>query len=301
MDKSRIKYYMSHPGKIFMPLAARGCFNWMDDATYLKLIYHSRMGKKLNLSSPVGFNEKIQWLKLYDRREKYIQWVDKNSAKELVAQLLGPEYVVPTIAVWDKSEDIDFSKLPDKCVMKCNHDQGSTVIFERANGMNESKLREYFAIRMKKNAYSTTKEWPYKQIVPKIICEEYLAEDIIDYKFFCFNGKPTFINIGKKNVQDNVTCITFLDLDWKKLPFQRSDFPPVDILPKKPGQLDKMLEIAEKLAQDTYFVRVDLYCVNERIYFSEFTLYPTSGFIRFSPEEGDRILGEKLILPCKNE
>lgn len=287
---------LSTPGKLFKPLAARGLFRWMPDACYLKALYRCEMGKPLHLDHPEGFNAKIQWLKLHDRAPEYVKWVDKETAKDMAGQIIGYEHVVPLIRTWHRAGDMDFDSLPDKCVLKCNHDQGSTVIFDREAGVNEEEIRKFFQKRLKKNAYATTREWPYKSVAPKIICEPFLGKDIIDYKFFCFHGVPAFVNIGQKTNDDHVTHITFIDFDWKLMPFQRSDFAPVAQLPEKPEKLAQMIEIAGKLAANTKFVRIDLFCVDSNIYFSEFTLYPTSGLIKFEPENGDKILGDKLCL-----
>ncbi len=291
---SRFLKPLKTPRSIFRPLAARGMFKWMPDKLYLKALYRCEIGKKLDLDNPNGFNAKIQWLKLCDRNPEYSMWVDKEKAKDMAGQRIGYDHVVPLIKSWSRAEDIDFGSLPDKCVLKCNHDQGSTVIFDREKGIDENALQDYFAERLGKNAYMTTREWPYKSIAPKVICEPFLGKDIIDYKFFCFNGEPNFVNIGQKTNDDHVMHISFVDFDWKLMPFQRSDFAPVSQLPEKPERLGDMIEIARKLAANTRFVRIDLFCVDSEIYFSEFTLYPTSGLIKFSPEYGDKILGDKL-------
>lgn len=283
------------PIKMIPSLAKYGLLNWMSDEAYLKLLYKGRMGGALNLDKPSTFNEKIQWLKLHDRQEEYICWVDKIQAKAKARERLGEEYVIPLINVWQNAEDIDFESLPDKCVLKCNHDQGSAVVFERGKS-DTNAMRQHFRKRLKKNAYTTTKEWPYKKIQPQILCEEYLADEMIDYKIFCFNGKPKFVNIGQKDLETHIYCASLLNFDWSNMSIQRSDFSPVEKLPDKPKCFDKMLEIAEELSKGTRFVRIDLFCVDEEIYFSEFTLYPTSGLILFNPKEGDALLGSWLDL-----
>ena len=282
------------PKKMFRPLAARGIFNWMPNALYLKILFQCEMNQKLNLKNPKTFNEKIQWLKLNDHNPEYPLWVDKETAKKMAEERLGKEHIVDTIAVWEKAEAIDFSQLPDKCVLKCTHDQGSTIVYDRNKKPNLDEIRKYYKKRLKKNAYKTTREWPYKNLRGKIICEPFLADNIVDYKFFCCNGKVIFVNIGQKDHITHIMHVTFVNLDWKPLPFQRSDNPPVENLPKKPKQLNEMVEMAEGLASGKKFVRIDYYLVDGKIYFSEFTLYPTSGLIKFDPEVGDEILGEKL-------
>lgn len=283
------------PVKLIPPLAKYGLLNWLPDKTYLKLLYKGRMGIALNLDNPTTFNEKLQWLKLNDRQEKYISWVDKIQAKSNAREILGEEYVVPLISVWERAEDIDFENLPDRCVLKCNHDQGSAVVFLR--GQSDTKaIVKHFKKCLKRNAYAATREWPYKKIQPQILCEEYVADEIVDYKIFCFNGKPKFVNIGQKDLETHISCVSFLDFDWNYMPFQRSDFPPVRKLPGKPKCFERMLEVSEKLAKGTRFVRIDLFCADDKIYFSEFTLYPTSGLIMFDPKAGDEQMGSWLNL-----
>ena len=282
------------PKKLFRSLAARGLFNWMPDELYLKILFQCELNQKLNLKNPKTFNEKIQWLKLNDHNPEYPLWVDKESAKKMAEERLGKEHIVDTIAIWSKAEDLDFSQLPDKCVLKCTHDQGSTIVFDRSKKQNLDEIRNFYKKCLKKNAYTTTREWPYKNLQGRIICEPFLADNIVDYKVFCCNVKVVFVNIGQKDHNTHTTYVTFIDLDWKPLPFQRSDNPPIEKLPKKPDQLNKMVEMAQQLARGKKFVRIDFYLVDGKIYFSEFTLYPTSGLIQFDPREGDEVLGNRL-------
>ncbi len=292
---SSIKTFFSlikTPLKMIQPIAKRGLLNWVPDSTYLKLVYKGRMGKTLDLENPKTFNEKMQWLKINDHNPEYIGWVDKIKAKDKVADLLGDTLVVPTIGTWDNAKDIDFSILPSKCILKCNHDQGSTIIYTKES--NKENIIKFFEKRLNKNPYPETREWAYQYVKPQILCEPFLADNIIDYKFFCCNGKVQMINIGQKDHDTHITHVTFLDRDWNKMPFQRDDFPAINKLPQKPEHLCEMIQFAEKISKDKPFVRVDFYYINKIIYFSEFTLYPTSGFIRFKPVEGDEFLGELL-------
>ena len=297
MRVSSLKYYISNPLRVFRALAARGLFDWMSDEQFIKALYFTTFKKRLNLKNPRTFNEKIQWLKLYDHNPTYPEWVDKITAKKKVEEAIGKEYIIPLLYSWTNPSDIRFEELPEHCVLKCNHDQGSTIIIDKSKEIDETKIRDYFKEKLLKNAYRTTREWPYKKIKPQILCEPFIGRDVIDYKFFCFNGKPAFVNIGQKNSETHLMHITFLDFDWIKLQFQRKDFPPVSVLPEKPKKFDEMLKIASILSKGTTFVRIDLFCIDDNIYFSEFTLYPTSGLIEFSPEEGDYVLGGKIKLP----
>ena len=201
---------LAKPKKMFRPLATRGIFKWMSDEAYLRALYYCELDKTLDLQKPEGFNAKIQWLKLYDRNPEYSRWVDKETAKEMAGEKIGYEHVVPLISSWHSPDDIDFNKLPEKCVLKCNHDQGSTIFIDRKKGIKELEIKKHFSKCLKKNTFIATREWPYKSIEPKIICEPFLEEDIIDYKFFCFNGVPDFVNIGQKTNNDHVMHISFV-------------------------------------------------------------------------------------------
>lgn len=291
-----IKRIIKNPRLSITVLLRKGIGDWLDDAIFLKLLFYSQTGKKLNLDDPRSFNEKIQWLKIHDRNPEYIKWVDKKQAKEEVKRILGDQYVVPLIDYWYEAKDIQFDKLPSKCVLKCNHDQGSTRILDNTNANERKEVKKFLGLRLNKNPFLLTREWPYKYIKPCIICEEYLQDDIFDYKFFCFNGEPRFINVGSKEGEPSETHVTFLDLDWNPTCFRRNDYKAVSNLPPKPKNLDKMIEIARLLSIGTKFVRIDLFLVNDRIYFSEFTLYPTSGLIKFEPDEYDYIIGAWLDL-----
>lgn len=284
------------PFKMVMPLGNLGLLNILPDQVYLKLLYKGAMGKKLNLNSPKSFNEKLQWLKMHDHNEQYISLVDKLAAKQYVADNIGIEYVVPTLAVWDKAQDISADSMPDKFVIKCNHDQGSCRIVSRESSQDLDSLKKFYHRKLLHNPYPQTREWPYSAIKPLVFAEPYLAENLIDYKFFCFNGQPRFINIGMKDVNNDRTQVTFVNENWEYMPFQRTDYPRVLNLPPKPMKMQEMLNVARILSAGNRFARIDLYNIGERILFSEFTLYPTSGLIQFDPPEYDEIIGSWLAL-----
>lgn len=295
MKASTLIKIAKKPSLIIKPLGRKGFLSCLPDEMYLKLLYKAELGKRLNINNPKSFNEKIQWLKLHDRNPEYIKWVDKIAAKTMVENTIGKEYVVPLIGEWSTPQEIDFEAVPDVCVFKCNHDQGSTRIYKRGQ-TNEVEFRKHFARCLSRSPYSETREWPYKGIKPKILCEPFLDEDIIDYKLFCFNGSPKIINIGMKSQKDKKTRITFLDMDWNILPIQRSDFDRVECLPSRPGCFQEICKAAKVLSAGKRFVRIDFFVVNDKPYFSEFTLYPTSGLIKFSPDNGDDVFGEWLAL-----
>ena len=294
--------YIKHPVKIINRLASKNLIPISDEA-YLKMLYKERMGKKINLKNPQTFNEKLNWLKLHDRKDIYTTMVDKLEAKQYVAKLIGNNYIIPTIGVWDKFEDIDFEGLPDKFVLKCTHDSGGLAICRDKKTFNKEAARAKINKSLKHNFYYSTREWPYKNVKPRIIAEEYLEnikdKGLIDYKFFCFNGIPKFIYISEGLENHATASISFLDMDFKRTNFKRKDYKEYENLPDKPKNFEKMKELAMVLSQNVAFLRVDFYEVNDKIFFSELTFYPCSGFIPLEPEEYDLIIGNMLELPNK--
>lgn len=297
----KIKKFLKNPLLLFVTLGHRGFFNWMDDERYLKIVYRIQMGKKLNLDPPVTFNEKIQWLKLYDRKPKYTMMVDKYEAKKYVADLIGEQYIIPTLGVWNHFDEIDFDKLPNQFVLKCTHDSGGLIICRDKEKLDKEKARRKLENCLKHNFFWGMREWPYKDVKPRIIAEEYLedtqTQKLIDYKFYCFHGNPMLLYVSE-GLEDHFTAkISFLNMDWTRAPFFRSDYKDFEILPDRPREYDRMISVAETLSKGVPFIRVDLYEVRGKIYFSELTFSPCSGMMPFEPEEWDKKLGEWLKLP----
>lgn len=302
MSKS-IKNFLDNPGLLFISLGHRGWFHWMDDETYLKIAYRVKMGKKLNLDPPVTFNEKLQWLKIHDRNPEYTTMVDKYEAKKWVADKIGGGYVIPTLGVWDSFDDIDFDKLPNQFVLKCTHDSGGLVICRDKTKLDKSSVRTKIEKCLKYNFFWGQREWPYKNVKPRIIAEKYMEDTaakvlgsngLTDYKFFCFNGTPEFVYVSC-GLEDHTTAqMSFLDMNWEVARFKRSDYRPLSTVPPKPERYEEMKTIAGKLSKDIPFVRVDLYEVQGKVYFSEMTFFPCSGFLPFEPEEFDGILGKSI-------
>jgi hypothetical protein len=270
------------------------------DKHYLKLLFRLRMKEKLNLDNPKTFNEKLQWLKLFDRKEIYTSMVDKYEAKQYVSSIIGDEYIVPTLGVWNTFDEINFDELPRQFVLKCTHDSGGVVIVKDKEQIDLKKVRKIINESIKNNYYYYSREWPYKNIKPRIIAEEYLKDadglGIKDYKFFTFNEKPKILRIltngesyGDKKYSDH------FDMEANWLPF-KSVHDNAEVTPSIPKQFDKMRNIAEKLAQGTIHLRVDLYEVNDKIYFGEMTFYHWSGCVPFEPKEWDYYLGSLLQL-----
>lgn len=273
--------------------------DWMPDKQYLSVMYRGLMGKKLNVIKPATFNEKLQWLKLHDRKPEYTTMVDKYAVKKYVEQILGGgEYIIPTLGVWNEFDDIDFSTLPDCFVLKCTHDSGGIAICKDKEQFDYSDARNRIIRSLKCNYYSHGREWPYKDVPPQVIAEEYLGDSLNDYKFFCFNGKVKCFKIDFDRFTNHHA--NYYDCNGDILPFGEADYIPI---PEKkiemPKKLGLMIELAEKLASKLLFLRVDFYEVNGKVYFGELTFYPASGMGRFVPESWDTELGKWLKLPIE--
>lgn len=288
-----IKNYLENPFKsIVNSMQMHQMLNWLDDQLYLKLIWRAKYNKKLDLKNPETYNEKLQWLKLYDRRPEYCTLVDKYRVREYISNKLGDEYLIPLIGKWDAPEDINFSDLPNQFVLKCNHDSGSVLICKDKSKFDQSKAITYLKDKMKKNYFYYGREWPYKSVKPCVIAEKYMTNDkedaLIDYKYFCFNGEPKIMYWSKDKSNDPRT--DFFDMSYNHLPIRMRD-PNADKIPPKPVHFEKMKEIAKFLAKDFPHVRIDFYEINGQIYFGEFTFYHCSGFAEVKPEEWNYKLG----------
>ena len=283
----------------FMAAIVQNFFRWLPDKSYLQLLYRFKMGHRLDLKNPKTFTEKLQWLKLYNRKPEYTKMVDKYAVKEYVANLIGEEYIIPTLGVWNKPEDIDWDSLPNQFVLKTTHGGGGGGVvickdkttFDKASAI--AKLRESMA----SDIYSGLREWPYKNVPKRIIAEKFMApekspapKDLLDFKFFCFNGEPKFLYVSDSPSHS----LAFLNIDWSLTDFGRDDYHPLNKLPEN---LEEMLAIARKLSAGIPHVRVDLYNIDKHIYFGELTLYTGSGYIPFNPKEYDGQLGDLLTLP----
>jgi hypothetical protein len=237
----------------------------------------------------------------------YNRIVDKETAKNWAMSKIGSKYIVPNIGVFERVEDIDFDKLPDQFVLKCTHDSGSVVICRDKDSFDWQEARVSIKKCLHKNHYWVRREWPYRLLKARVIVEEFLDETdksaevqgLTDYKFYCFNGKPEFLYIAKGSEYHNAARCCFIDMDWELLDVKRVDYAPFVKLPKKPETFSEMKQIAETLSKDFIFVRVDLFTVNRKVYFSEMTLYPCGGFIPFQPMSADYNFGKYLKLPSK--
>ena len=296
-------------------LASHGLLNWLSDKVYIKIRYKHFFGREISIDKPITYNEKLQWIKLYEHNPIYTQMVDKYEAKKFVAEKIGDEYIIPTLGVWDRFDEIDFDELPNQFVLKCTHDSGGLII------VKDKKLLDYDAARakinksLKNNFFYYGREWPYKNVKPRIIAELYMSEDLSinntepdniartssngilnDYKIYTFNGKAKICMINTDRGMR--TRADYFDKDFNWLDFKWG-YDHALVRPNKPKQYEEMFRLAEILANGTTELRVDFYVVNDKIYFGELTFFDGSGFDAIIPEEWDYKLGEMLNLPQK--
>lgn len=283
-----------------MALAWRGFFDLLPDRLYLKLTYKATMGKRLNLKDPVTFNEKLQWLKLYDRKPEYTVMVDKYAAKKYVADRIGEEYIVPTLGVFDSFDEIDFDRLPERFVLKCTHDCGGLVICKDRSAFDRNAAKAKLEKALRHDYYKRWREWPYKNVPRKIIAEAYLEDangELNDYKFTCFRGEAdnVMVCIGRQTGQ---TQFYFFNDKWELLRLNRRGLEaPADFTLPKPENLEEMFEIARKLSKDLPYARIDLYNVDGRIYFGEITFFPQTGMDPNLLPTTDALFGARITLP----
>lgn len=273
----------------------------LPDKLYLQLKYFYRFHKFPDLKNPKTYNEKLQWLKLYDRRPIYTTMADKYEAKQYVASIIGDKYIVPTYGVWNKFEDIDFDSLPSQFVLKCTHDSGGVVICKDKNKLDIENAKEKINKSLNTNYYYHSREWPYKDIKPRIIAEKYIEDesgDLTDYKFFSFDGETKALYVATDRQSKEETKFDFYDDKFNHLDLVNSH-PNSSKENKKPKQFDEMISLANKLSKGYPHIRADFYEVNGEIFFGELTFYHMSGFQPFYPEKWDYIFGEWLKLDKK--
>lgn len=290
---------LHNPGHLYMRAMHHypKLFRWLDDEDYLKFSYKITMGKKLNLSDPRTFSEKLQWLKLNNRENLYTTIVDKYAVKQYIANQIGTEYIIPTLGVWDSFEEIEFDKLPNQFVLKCTHDSGGLVVCKDKTTLNVEWARKKINRSLENDFYLVGREWPYKNVPHRIIAEQYMADDLRDYKLFCFNGVPRMTLVCSERFTKDGLKEDFYDEAWNHLDVQRPNHGNAILPIERPKQYELMKELAAKLSEKMPFARIDFYEINEKVYFGEITFYPASGFEGFKPEEWDLKLGEWIKLP----
>ena len=295
-------FLLTHPRSLWASIVFHTPRLW-SDRYYLKVQFRAHMGYKLNLDNPKTFSEKLQWLKLFNRRPEYTMMVDKVKAKEYVASVLGDEYVIPTLGVWDDPEKIDFDALPERFVLKCNHNSGlGMYICKDKSKMDVDKVKTELRKGLKQDYYLTNREWPYKDVPRRILAEQYIdpapnVQDLPDYKWYCFGGEPKFCQV----IQDRNTCetIDFYDTEWNHQEFigLAPDVSNAKKLQDKPANLATHLRIARELSKGIPFSRIDLYETGERTYFGEVTFYPATGLGKFRPDQYNEMIGQMVKLP----
>lgn len=288
----------------FLWLAYHGFYNGMTDREYLERKFKAVVGYPLNLDNPQTFNEKLQWLKLHDRKPIYTTMVDKYEAKAYAASIIGEQYIIPTLGVWDRFEEIDFAKLPERFVLKCTHDSGGLVICRDKAKLDIDAARAKINGSLKHNYYYKSREWPYKDVKPRIIAEAFMEDPdspggLNDYKLQCFDGKFDNIFVAEGRFSQRGVRYHYFDRDWKYIPYsshENLNVNALDVL--RPKCYEEMIEIAEKLSEGLPQLRVDLYEIEGKVYFGELTFYSQSGFDTTITHEADNILGSKLTLPA---
>ncbi len=270
------------------------------DKKFLELVFPLNTGYKLNLDNPQTYNEKLQWLKLYDRNPEYTKMVDKVEAKKYAAKIIGEEHIIPTLAVYERAEDINYDKLPNQFVLKCTHDSGGIVICKDKVALDKKAAIRKLQKGLKKNFYYINREWPYKNVKPRIIAEQYMEDEdgeLKDFKFFCFNGEPKFMFIASDRFNSSEeTKFDFFDMDFNHLPFLNGH-PNATKPVAKPVSFEIMKSLAAKLSKGIPQVRVDFYDIKGTVYFGEMTFFHWSGIVPFEPQEWDYKFGDYIKLP----
>lgn len=268
------------------------------DRPYLQMMYYVNMGKKLNLKNPVGYNEKLNWLKLYDRKEIYTRMADKYEVREIIREKIGEEYLIPLLGVWERAEDINFAELPDRFVLKCTHDSESVIICSDKRVFDEKAAVKKLSEALKTNYYYNGREWVYKNIKPRIIAEKYMEDsvdgELRDYKFFCFSGIPKAMFVATDRGKGE-TKFDYFDLNFNHLELIQH-YPNAAKPIRKPANFDKMIAFSKILSEGIPHVRVDFYEVDGKLYFGELTFYHFGGYMPFEPESWDMVFGEWLKL-----
>lgn len=303
MNLTKVIEILKEPERLKTKLFYRLARYITNDKWFVKMRWNLYMDYPLKLDRPETFNEKLQWLKLYDRNPEYVKMVDKYEVKKYVADIIGEAHVIPTLAVYDKVEEVDFEKLPNQFVLKCTHDSGGVIICKDKMLLDRELVLARLSRVLKRNYYVFNREWPYKNVKHRIIAEQYMTDngkDLQDYKIHCFNGEPKVILVCKDRFNDLGLSEDFYTIDWKHLEVRRPKHPNAKMQAPCPQELKEMLELSKMLSKGIPFVRTDFYVINHKVYFGELTFYPASGTVPFCPHDFDVLLGSWLILPEKS-
>lgn len=294
-------YYLFSPRKLLGAIIYKYCW-WLPDQFYLRLMYYCNLGHKLDLKSPQTYTAKLQWLKLYDRQYRYVEMVDKHTAKDYVRKIIGNQYIIPTLGFWEHPEEISWDLLPNKFVLKTINGGGGNgvIICKDKASLDISKTCIRLNSALKIDIYKYLKEWPYKYVKKGVIAEQYMEDEsgeLRDYKFYCFNGEPKVLLIASNRFTSH--NFNYFDMDYNKLPITSADGKQSQEEFKRPDEFNEMKLIAKKLSRGIPHVRVDLYCCNHQVYFGELTFFDSSGYDNMSSEKWDLTFGDWLNLPSK--
>ena len=298
------KYYIKHPSKFLNGTVRRLFGKWMSDEIYLKMLFRYKMDMKLNLKHPRTFSEKLQWIKINDRKPIYHSMVDKYDAKLFIDNVLGSGggYTIPTLGVWDSFEGIDWDALPNEFILKATHDSGSYYIVKDKSKLDKQKCKQKLCACWNKDYYQLAmREWPYKGLKPRIIAEQLLHDGrgdyLTDYKFYTFNGEPKFYYVTSGRGSTEGLKEDFFDIDGNLLDLNQEGFHNNSVTPPLPQNLSTMIDFSRKLAKDTYHLRVDFYEVNGRLYCGELTFFDGGGMVKYTPDYWNLKLGDWIKLP----
>lgn len=288
------------PREVAISMSNKKIFRLIPDKAYLKFKYWLVMNKKLNIDNPQTYNEKLQWLKLYDRKNYYSNLVDKYEVRKYVSEKIGDQYLIPIYGVYDSFNEINFETLPNSFVLKTTHDSGGVVLCKDKDSLDLLKAQKKLDESLKQNYFWRKREWPYKNVRPRIVAEKYMVDEsgyeLKDYKFFCFDGKPEFMFVASGRNKGN-TRFDFFDMKFNNIPVRQHYDRSVDpSLIKKPESFEQMKKLAAKLSKNLKHVRIDFYSINGDIYFGEITFFHFSGTEKFEPETFDRSFGDFLKL-----
>jgi len=269
--------------------------SFVPDEPYIKLVYRIKTGKNLNLKNPQTVNEKLNWLKLHNKHEEYTELVDKLKVRKYITEKLSAEYLFPLLGEWDSFDEIDFDSLPESFVLKCNHDSGSVKIIKDKGKADKKALRKFFNGRLSMNSYNFGREYPYKNVKPKIFAEKLMkssdGKGIRDYKFFCFDGEPKLMFVASD--RENDVRFDFFDMSFNHLDIYNIH-QNAETVPEKPKNFERMKDLCRVLTKGMKTVRLDLYEIDAKVYFGEFTFFHGGGFYEFFPEEWNKKLGDLI-------
>ncbi len=299
MIKKVCKYLINKQYRFYVN-NTRKIYKYKNDKKFLKLFFLMAFNKKLNLENPITYQEKVQWLKLNDRKQIYTVMADKLQMKAYVSKIIGEQYVVPIIKVWNSVDDIDFSQLPKKYVLKCNHNSGRGMyICKDCNDINIAAIKRELKKGIKENYYIYYREWPYKNIERKVFAEEYLEKkdgsEIIEYKVLCFEGQAKLVKLIRNRFTEHPTQ-DFYTAHWEKTEIYESDIPKSEDIVPPPKKLEEIITLSEKIADNMHHLRVDWYDVDGRIYVGELTFFDGAGFSEFLPKKYNEIIGSWIKL-----